>query len=257
MIQRGKWKKLHQSESERPCSQTCDEFRAVEDLFGFVFLVQGNFNLSSSGSEGLSFLFSSFLAEIRGGRGPKDGPGRHQLPLYDTPYEPVENGADLDPERPPCPRESRLPQDDERPPDEYDQPWEWKKDRISKAFAGTDGLGAFHCAALLGWTAYCSLTFQALLSATAGPGWVCCNMALPSSVFVCVPHSHGPYIMFTCWVEACLALLYVGPAQQEVIIKSWFMGILSLCVSTVTVWKTKTYCIFQSGEHSYNWTGLF
>ncbi|MEE6507993.1 hypothetical protein FKM82_018081, partial [Ascaphus truei] len=34
------------------------------------------------------------------------------------------------------PRESRLPQDDERPPEEYDQPWEWKKDRISKAFAG-------------------------------------------------------------------------------------------------------------------------
>lgn len=31
---------------------------------------------------------------------------------------------------------SRLPQDDERPADEYDQPWEWKKDHISKAFAG-------------------------------------------------------------------------------------------------------------------------
>lgn len=33
-------------------------------------------------------------------------------------------------------RESRLPQDDERPADEYDQPWEWKKDNISKALAG-------------------------------------------------------------------------------------------------------------------------
>ncbi|XP_029316700.1 src homology 2 domain containing transforming protein D, a [Cottoperca gobio] len=32
-------------------------------------------------------------------------------------------------------RESRLPQDDERPADEYDQPWEWKKDHISKALA--------------------------------------------------------------------------------------------------------------------------
>ncbi|XP_035274007.1 SH2 domain-containing adapter protein F-like isoform X5 [Anguilla anguilla] len=74
------------------------------------------------------------MAEIRGGRAPKDGPVR-QLPLYDTPYEPEENGGDSDPERPPCPRESRLPQDDERPPEEYDQPWEWKKDRISKAFA--------------------------------------------------------------------------------------------------------------------------
>lgn len=59
-----------------------------------------------------------------------------QLPLYDTPYEPAENGGDSDPERLNCPRESRLPQDDERPPEEYDQPWEWKKERISKAFAG-------------------------------------------------------------------------------------------------------------------------
>lgn len=32
--------------------------------------------------------------------------------------------------------DSRLPQDDERPADEYDQPWEWKKDNISKALAG-------------------------------------------------------------------------------------------------------------------------
>ncbi|XP_035484507.1 SH2 domain-containing adapter protein F-like isoform X4 [Scophthalmus maximus] len=75
------------------------------------------------------------MAEIRsGGRVPKEGPLR-QLPLYDTPYEPAENGGDSDPERSRCPRESRLPQDDERPPEEYDQPWEWKKERISKAFA--------------------------------------------------------------------------------------------------------------------------
>ncbi|XP_054468717.1 SH2 domain-containing adapter protein F isoform X2 [Anoplopoma fimbria] len=75
------------------------------------------------------------MAEIRsGGRGPKDGPAR-QPPLYDTPYEPAENGGDSDPEHSRCPRESRLPQDDERPPEEYDQPWEWKKERISKAFA--------------------------------------------------------------------------------------------------------------------------
>eukprot|EP00063_Salmo_salar_P056059 XP_014030894.1 PREDICTED: SH2 domain-containing adapter protein F-like isoform X5 [Salmo salar] len=75
------------------------------------------------------------MAEIRGGRGPKEGSLR-SLPLYDTPYEPAENGGDSDGERPRCPRESRLPQDDERPPEEYDQPWEWKKERISKAFAG-------------------------------------------------------------------------------------------------------------------------
>ncbi|XP_053193301.1 SH2 domain-containing adapter protein F isoform X2 [Scomber japonicus] len=75
------------------------------------------------------------MAEIRsGGRGSKEGSAR-QLPLYDTPYEPAENGGDSDPERLRCPRESRLPQDDERPPEEYDQPWEWKKERISKAFA--------------------------------------------------------------------------------------------------------------------------
>ncbi|XP_061880148.1 SH2 domain-containing adapter protein F-like isoform X4 [Entelurus aequoreus] len=75
------------------------------------------------------------MAEIRSNsRGPKDGASK-QLPLYDTPYEPTENGGDSDPERSRCPRESRLPQDDERPPEEYDQPWEWKKERISKAFA--------------------------------------------------------------------------------------------------------------------------
>ncbi|KAJ8003734.1 hypothetical protein DPEC_G00151430 [Dallia pectoralis] len=34
-------------------------------------------------------------------------------------------------------RDSRLPQNDERPADEYDQPWEWKKDGISKALAVT------------------------------------------------------------------------------------------------------------------------
>ncbi|KPP62825.1 hypothetical protein Z043_118968 [Scleropages formosus] len=79
--------------------------------------------------------------EIRGVRGPKDGPLR-QLPLYDTPYEPTEDGGEPEPEPPRCPRESRLPQDDERPPEEYDQPWEWKKDRISKAFAGMTGSGA-------------------------------------------------------------------------------------------------------------------
>ncbi|XP_006001907.1 SH2 domain-containing adapter protein F isoform X2 [Latimeria chalumnae] len=82
------------------------------------------------------------MAEIRR-RGSKDTPSK-PLHLYDTPYEPAENGTDSDTEKSMCqrPRESRLPEDDERPPEEYDQPWEWKKDRISKAFAvqfdGTD-----------------------------------------------------------------------------------------------------------------------
>ncbi|XP_039205238.1 SH2 domain-containing adapter protein D isoform X2 [Crotalus tigris] len=59
------------------------------------------------------------------------------LQLYDTPYE--EKAAEAeDPEagksaeKPP---KSRLPQEDERPADEYDQPWEWKKNHISRAFA--------------------------------------------------------------------------------------------------------------------------
>ncbi|KAG8575979.1 hypothetical protein GDO81_009726 [Engystomops pustulosus] len=76
------------------------------------------------------------MAEIRR-RGSKDLPCK-PLHLYDTPYEPAENGIESEGEKSSGqrPRESRLPQDDERPPEEYDQPWEWKKDRISKAFAG-------------------------------------------------------------------------------------------------------------------------
>ena len=58
------------------------------------------------------------------------------MQLYDTPYE--EQDQELGDGTPSGrkPRQSRLPQEDERPADEYDQPWEWKKERISKAFAG-------------------------------------------------------------------------------------------------------------------------
>ncbi|XP_059908837.1 SH2 domain-containing adapter protein F-like [Gadus macrocephalus] len=66
--------------------------------------------------------------------------------LYDNPYEERERPYPHHHHQPPGPqgllalpqaegRESRLPQDDERPADEYDQPWEWKKDHISKALA--------------------------------------------------------------------------------------------------------------------------
>ncbi|XP_014843489.1 PREDICTED: SH2 domain-containing adapter protein D-like isoform X1 [Poecilia mexicana] len=71
-------------------------------------------------------------------RTPGGGRMRGGMQLYDTPYEDErrqhlgyvygelhEEGKET----------SRLPQDDERPADEYDQPWEWKKDHISKAFA--------------------------------------------------------------------------------------------------------------------------
>ncbi|XP_012687079.2 SH2 domain-containing adapter protein F [Clupea harengus] len=54
--------------------------------------------------------------------------------LYDSPYE-ERSGCHLGAESEEEERESRLPQDDERPADEYDQPWEWKKDNISKALA--------------------------------------------------------------------------------------------------------------------------
>ncbi|XP_054944235.1 SH2 domain-containing adapter protein F isoform X1 [Physeter macrocephalus] len=73
------------------------------------------------------------MAEIRGSKETAAQP----LPLYDTPYEPEEEeeGATPEGEGASWPRESRLPEDDERPPEEYDQPWEWKKERISRAFA--------------------------------------------------------------------------------------------------------------------------
>ncbi|XP_052394293.1 SH2 domain-containing adapter protein F isoform X2 [Carassius gibelio] len=60
------------------------------------------------------------------------GWGRGEVQLYDTPYEERVPGQQDLPEEG---RESSLPQDDERPADEYDQPWEWKKEHISKAFA--------------------------------------------------------------------------------------------------------------------------
>lgn len=72
-------------------------------------------------------------------RAPGGGRLRGGVQLYDTPYE-DERGqrlgygfGELHEEGK---ESSRLPQDDERPADEYDQPWEWKKDHISKAFAG-------------------------------------------------------------------------------------------------------------------------
>lgn len=63
------------------------------------------------------------MAEIHRQESQKKG-----IQLYDTPYEPEENGAASDTESvDSCLRESRLPQDDARPADEYDQPWEWNK----------------------------------------------------------------------------------------------------------------------------------
>lgn len=61
------------------------------------------------------------------------------MQLYDTPYEDERShqlGLMYRDNYEESKENSRLPQDDERPADEYDQPWEWKKDHISKAFAG-------------------------------------------------------------------------------------------------------------------------
>uniref|UniRef100_A0A8D0A9U7 Src homology 2 domain containing transforming protein D, b n=1 Tax=Sander lucioperca TaxID=283035 RepID=A0A8D0A9U7_SANLU len=63
---------------------------------------------------------------------------RGGVQLYDTPYEDVRGqrlGLLYGEPQEEGKESSRLPQDDERPADEYDQPWEWKKDHISKAFA--------------------------------------------------------------------------------------------------------------------------
>ncbi|NWQ69639.1 SHE protein, partial [Neopipo cinnamomea] len=55
--------------------------------------------------------------------------------LYDTPYEPGEGVAGGTPERRVRASDGRLPENDERPAGEYEQPWEWKKEQIVKALS--------------------------------------------------------------------------------------------------------------------------
>lgn len=86
----------------------------------------------------LVVFFSFLLKELQ--RTPGGGRPRGGVQLYDTPYEDERCkrlGALYGELQEECKESSRLPQDDERPADEYDQPWEWKKDNISKAFAGS------------------------------------------------------------------------------------------------------------------------
>ncbi len=92
-------------------------------LDGFITFDLGKF---------ITDLFGVAELQRRAGGGAA-GWGRGEVQLYDTPYEERVPGQ---PDLPEEGRESRLPQDDERPADEYDQPWEWKKEHISKAFAG-------------------------------------------------------------------------------------------------------------------------
>ncbi len=92
-------------------------------LDSFITFILGKF---------ITGLFGVAELQRRAGGG-AGGWGRGEVQLYDTPYEERVPGQ---PDLPEEGRESRLPQDDERPADEYDQPWEWKKEHISKAFAG-------------------------------------------------------------------------------------------------------------------------
>ncbi|XP_045696901.1 SH2 domain-containing adapter protein B [Phyllostomus hastatus] len=63
------------------------------------------------------------------------------IQLYDTPYEPEGQSVDSDSESAVSPRlrESKLPQDDDRPADEYDQPWEWNRVTIPALAAQFNG----------------------------------------------------------------------------------------------------------------------
>ncbi|XP_029820119.1 SH2 domain-containing adapter protein E [Manacus vitellinus] len=55
--------------------------------------------------------------------------------LYDTPYEPGEGVAGGTLEHRVWASDGRLPENDERPAGEYEQPWEWKKEQIVKALS--------------------------------------------------------------------------------------------------------------------------
>ncbi|XP_005486348.2 SH2 domain-containing adapter protein B [Zonotrichia albicollis] len=75
----------------------------------------------------------------------QEGMKSHQknMQLYDTPYEPEGSGVESDSESVVSRRlrESKLPQDDDRPADEYDQPWEWNKVSIPALAAQFNGSG--------------------------------------------------------------------------------------------------------------------
>ncbi|XP_053866923.1 SH2 domain-containing adapter protein E [Malaclemys terrapin pileata] len=79
-------------------------------------------------------------------QGSKEQLGKAPPQLYDTPYEPGEAPASTLQDRRARVVDSRLPENDERPAAEYEQPWEWKKEQIVKAlsvqFEGAERAGA-------------------------------------------------------------------------------------------------------------------
>ncbi|XP_037738521.1 SH2 domain-containing adapter protein E [Chelonia mydas] len=79
-------------------------------------------------------------------QGSKEQVAKAPPQLYDTPYEPREAPASTTQDRRARAADSRLPENDERPAAEYEQPWEWKKEQIVKAlsvqFEGAERAGA-------------------------------------------------------------------------------------------------------------------
>ncbi|KAM4690230.1 SH2 domain-containing adapter protein E [Rhinophrynus dorsalis] len=56
--------------------------------------------------------------------------------LYDTPYEPPQVGGEVETqEKKQWVADGTRPENDERPPGEYEQPWEWKKEHIVRALS--------------------------------------------------------------------------------------------------------------------------
>ncbi|XP_058016780.1 SH2 domain-containing adapter protein E isoform X2 [Ahaetulla prasina] len=91
-------------------------------------MITGNHEIRRRGSKD---PFVGKAVQLLGEPGAKGDPGvkapaSKPLQLYDTPYELAETGSKF---------EIRLPSSDERPPAEYEQPWEWKKDQIVKVFS--------------------------------------------------------------------------------------------------------------------------
>lgn len=118
--------------SPRQAAQTpfCLSVLIPVRLFPFVFATLDHVR----GNGASKSLFYVAFTELQRGSG---GRAQAEVQLYDTPYEDERGQRLVYGEVHEEGKEgSKLPQDDERPADEYDQPWEWKKDHISKAFAG-------------------------------------------------------------------------------------------------------------------------
>uniref|UniRef100_A0A8C1ZQK9 Src homology 2 domain containing transforming protein D, b n=1 Tax=Cyprinus carpio TaxID=7962 RepID=A0A8C1ZQK9_CYPCA len=152
------------------------------------------------------------------------GWGRGEVQLYDTPYEERVPGQ---PDLPEEGRESRLPQDDERPADEYDQPWEWKKEHISKAFA-VQFEGAE-------WDRSCSPTER-----------LRCSRPLPTTGSMKLRKPSDPHSMIGERVDPTL------PLEKQV----WYHGTLSRseAESLLTLCKECSYLVRNSETSRFDYS---